>query len=201
VNEQGSSDTLSVCSPDNKVDQRSRPGGARGFWSREFTDDQYIARYHSKSVIGPKGCFLWQGWRTEKGYGQAGYRGKQWALHRLLYTLKVGPIPPGMLVCHTCDERNCWNHEHLFLGTEADNNRDCGNKGRHHNGVKTHCKRGHEFTFQNTYLKYAAGTVMRACKECQKIRQRERYRKNPELARERRQRYRQARRMGASHVG
>jgi hypothetical protein len=167
----------------------------------KLTDAEYIEMYRAKSIVTPAGCLLWQGWCQVKGYGQAGYRNKTWTLHRLIYTLKVGPIPPGMLVCHTCDRPNCWNEDHLFLGTEADNNRDCGNKGRHHNSVKTHCKRGHEFTFENTYLKIAAGTVMRACKECQRLRCLERYRKDPEAARRKRQEWRakiKARRMGAS---
>ncbi len=184
MNEQLSSETCGVPDP-----------WPRKKLSDRTTDEQYIERYRAKSIIDPKGCFLYQGWCTEKGYGQAGYRGKQWFLHRLMYTLKVGPIPPGMLVCHTCDERNCWNHEHLFLGTEADNNRDCGNKGRHHNSVKTHCKRNHEFTPENTGYKKGPGTIMRVCKECQRIRmQSSHYREQQERAR----RKRQARRMGAS---
>lgn len=137
---------------------------------KRLTDDEYIAMYMAKSIVSPDGCVLWQGWCNRKGYAQSSYHGKPWALHRLIYTLKIGPIPPGMLACHTCDRRNCWNEAHLFLGTEADNNRDCGNKGRHHNSVKTHCKYGHEYTPENVYLKKGPGTLMRACLECQRIR-------------------------------
>lgn len=166
---------------------------------RVRSDSEYIAYYLSKSTVAPNGCVLWNGWCVAKGYGQAGYRGKPWMLHRLIYTLKVGPIPPGMLVCHTCDIRNCWNHEHLFLGTEADNNRDCGNKGRHHNSVKTHCKRGHEYTPENTAYKNGPGTVMRVCKECLRARlNSDHYRKQ---ASERAKRKRQAKRLGEQHVG
>ena len=70
------------------------------------------------------GCHIWHGPSVNGGYGHLRYHGQKWLAHRLAWTLKHGPIPDGMILCHRCDERRCCNPDHLFLGTRGDNMAD-----------------------------------------------------------------------------
>lgn len=62
------------------------------------------------------------------GYGSAGKHGP--SAHRRAYMLTYGSIPVGMYVLHRCDNPPCCNPAHLVLGSQADNMRDCAQKGR-----------------------------------------------------------------------
>jgi hypothetical protein len=48
----------------------------------------------------------------------------------LIYEKYKRKIPPKMCVCHTCDNPECINPDHLFLGTQRDNVLDMIRKGR-----------------------------------------------------------------------
>lgn len=43
------------------------------------------------------------------------------AMHRAVYTVKVGPIPAGITVHHKCAVRACLEESHLQLATHAEN--------------------------------------------------------------------------------
>ena len=122
-------------------------------------------------------CWEWLGYISSWGYGQIKINGKMQKAHRASFAFE-NKIPNGMLVLHKCDNPKCVRPSHLFLGTNRDNMRDMISKGRDrsicatHRG-KTHCKRGHEFTKENT-RKVNGG---RCCKICQNY-LRKRWRKN-----------------------
>lgn len=87
-------------------------------------------RLEEKFYITP-GCWVWTAALDDLGlYGSFGYEKRVIGAHRASYQIYVGDIPPGMMVCHTCDNPRCVNPSHLFLGTATDNNSDRQRKGR-----------------------------------------------------------------------
>jgi hypothetical protein len=81
-------------------------------------------------------CWLWTGDINNYGYARLLHNGRNYAGHRLAWNLYKGEIPHLMCVLHKCDVRLCVNPHHLFIGNEADNMRDCINKGRKPMGSK-----------------------------------------------------------------
>lgn len=86
-------------------------------------------RFFEKVVYGMSDCWYWRGCTDNLGYGHMNILGEVKA-HRVSWRLFRGD-PGDKMVLHKCDVRNCVNPDHLFLGTQTDNMRDCVAKGRH----------------------------------------------------------------------
>lgn len=74
--------------------------------------------------------------RKDEGYGAFYLNGRHQPASRVAYMLTYGDIPPGVVVCHRCDNPPCCNPAHLFLGTPQDNDADRVAKGRQARGSR-----------------------------------------------------------------
>ena len=103
-------------------------------------------------------CWEWLGTTSNGGYGTLLHskKRKEFA-HRISWELHYGEIPPGMRICHKCDNVSCVNPDHLFMGTARDNTLDMIRKGRHRPARRPICERGH--------VKYFNGRRL-VCREC-----------------------------------
>lgn len=106
--------------------------------------------FFSKVELGPTlRCWHWRGKITAYGYGT--WREQQ--AHRVAYEFFVAEIPDDREIHHLCEKRSCVNPSHLSPVTRQEH------RGAHR---KTHCKRGHPFTLENTYMRPEG----RRCRRC-----------------------------------
>lgn len=90
-------------------------------------DAKALKRFFAKVTTTDSGCWEWQAFKTDKGYGIFKLPGSQKA-HRASYQHFVGPIPDGMEIDHLCANRGCVNPEHLEAVTHSENIRRVHNR-------------------------------------------------------------------------
>lgn len=148
-------------------------------------------RYRSKvDERAPGDCWPWLGGINPSGHAvftwdlPDGGRGQ--LAHRFGYELHRGPIPDNNVIDHTCHDpricadgtacphRSCQNPAHWKLVPPLVNTAP---ERRRTNADKTHCKWGHEFTFENTHVHMRDGKPRRHCRACQARRDAKRIRR------------------------
>lgn len=66
-------------------------------------------------------CWLWIGALDTRGRGRVWHAGKLKLHHRAVWEIIVGPIPERALLCHHCDNPQCANPAHLYVGDGKSN--------------------------------------------------------------------------------
>lgn len=127
------------------------PGCIRPFYAREYcnlhwsrmraygsTDDPRLSHEHLfwSKVEKTDHCWIWTGRLAARG--GYGVFLKATRAHRFSYEIHHGPIPPGMLVDHTCHNHACVNPAHLRIATQKQNgeNRSGPSRANKTSGVR-----------------------------------------------------------------
>jgi hypothetical protein len=135
----------------------------------EFSD--LPDRIKANVYIDPKtNCWLWMGAASNgRGiqYGNISIGGKARKVHRIVYEMRIGPIPKGKEIDHLCRNSRCCNPDHLEAIPHKENTRR-GQAGKYQL-LKTHCPQGHEYSPDNTYV-YKGSRECRICNRAKSIR-------------------------------
>lgn len=115
-------------------------------------------------------CWEWTASRNHGGHPWYHNPGGTQYAHRVAWEILVGPIPEGYDVDHLCRVRHCVNPDHLEPVPHVVNVRrghvgKNSPKGPNSRGL-THCKRGHEYTEENTI--YHSKNGSRMCRSCRR---------------------------------
>lgn len=135
--------------------------------------ERQIAKFRARHTAHPSGCWNWIAGRNERGYGRFRVGDRTLAAHRVAFAISRGADPGELFVCHSCDNPSCVNPDHLWLGTNADNLRDCVNKGRWPSalGPDARCRKcGHLRTDDYLSPDNRKPCIQRRCRNCVRIR-------------------------------
>lgn len=124
-------------------------------------------RLAARLAVNPQtGCWEFQGYLNQKGYGLVGRKGKMWRVHRYVFQLLAGPLIDGLQLDHLCRVRHCANPCHLEQVTAKTNVERAEKASGQRNAHKTHCPQGHPYTGRNLIREEGR----RRCRKCQRLR-------------------------------
>lgn len=133
-----------------------------------------------RNVFKTDTCWIWTGERNRFGHGmfrEGGRWSKHTTAHRWAYQhFNSVTLKHAEFCCHKCSTRECVNPDHIYVGDQKQNVHDAIIQGAHNSvaqSKKTHCPKGHEYTFENT--KHMVHKKGRQCRQCARIWANERY--------------------------
>lgn len=103
------------------------------------------------------GCWIWQGWKSKRGYGRCRIFGSAWTVSRLSFVAHGGVLLRHEFACHRCDNPPCCNPAHLFSGTSSDNAADKVAKQRQVKGTSVNTAKLNEEKTARMRAEYMAG--------------------------------------------
>lgn len=87
---------------------------------------------HAGHRVTESGCHEWTRAKNSRGYGNLSDGKRTRSAHRVAWELANGrPVPHGLEIRHTCDNRACVNPDHLIIGTHKQNMEDRSIRGRY----------------------------------------------------------------------
>jgi hypothetical protein len=103
-----------------------------GLWPKRKINYRSLSELLSfANKVEKTGCLEWTRGQSGMGYGVCRVDNERWLAHRLSYSLANPSVDIGNLnINHKCDNRKCINPDHLYAGTQAENMRDMGLRGR-----------------------------------------------------------------------
>lgn len=119
---------LCMCGCGQPVPRASQTHRQNGAVKGEYV--KYLTGHHrrlasTEYIVDPDtGCWNWQLYLNDRGYGKSGTKGSENTLaHRVVYERLVGPIPDGLQLDHLCRNPRCVNPAHLEPVTQSINQR------------------------------------------------------------------------------
>lgn len=167
-----------TCAADRAREARTERGASRPpsdrrrrYRPRGMTREQLVEWMLDTGTRNAAGCLIADARTNGGGYSSLTIGQTSFSGHRLVHEAKIGPIPPGYDVDHTCHDpaacpggldcphRGCIEPTHLRAVTHAENMAPA----RACRARPAECKHGHPFTTENTYTDRHGSRHCRAC--------------------------------------
>lgn len=173
----------------------AKPSLAERFWAKTRIATDCNCRLCIVSPAPAAKCIIWTAAEKSNGYGAFWDGTRTLRAHRYSYELVIGPVPVDLVLDHLCRVRICVNPAHLEPVTQEENRR----RGLHGvlsrraqqppRGEKkepaTQCRKGHEYTPENTRWDRPSKdhpNGRRRCRTCRREQKRLAYRRSRAVA-------------------